>query len=128
MQFRSLIPAVTLLMFAAGAGAGAQQPASRTHRKHETQADLQHAARISMDSARAMARRTVPNGTIASSELEREHGHLIYSFDMRVAGHSGIEEVNVDAMTGKVLAHEHESAGAEKAEAKAEAKEKPAKP
>jgi hypothetical protein len=46
------------------------------------------------------------------------------TYAIKVAGKSGIEEINVDAITGAVLAHEHESPEAEKAEA---AKEKKAK-
>ena len=40
------------------------------------------------------------------------------------AGKSGIEEVNVDAMTGEIVAHEHENAKTEAKEKKAEANEK----
>ena len=60
-------------------------------------------------------------------------GKLIYSFDIKVAGKSGIEEVAVDAMTGKVLAVKHESPkqeakekAADAAKEKAAAKAKPA--
>ena len=125
MQHRLLAPAVVLAAIVGFAAvAGAQQPKP----KHETQAQLRHEAKISLDSARAVARATVPNGRIASSELERENGKLIYSFDMRVKGKSGIEEVNVDAITGALVAHEHESPAAEKREARTEAKEHSAKP
>jgi uncharacterized membrane protein YkoI len=44
--------------------------------------------------------------SIASAELEAEHRRLIWSFDLRVAGHSGIQEVQVDAGDGKVLSRE----------------------
>jgi uncharacterized membrane protein YkoI len=57
---------------------------------------------------------------VRSEELEKEHGKLIYSFDIAVPGKSGVEEVNVDAITGKVVAKHHESA---KDEQKEEAKE-----
>ena len=40
------------------------------------------------------------------------------------AGKPGIEEINVDALTGKVIAHEHESPKAEKMEAAQEKKSK----
>jgi len=80
-------------------------------------AKLKAAAKISDDSARAVAMATVPGGVIQSAELEREHGKLIYSFDMKVAGKSGIEEVNVDAINGKLVAHEHETPKAERKEA-----------
>ena len=63
-----------------------------------------------------------------SEELEREHGHLIYSYDIAVPGKSGIDEVNVDAMTGEVIARTHEGPKAERKEAAAEAKEIKPKP
>jgi hypothetical protein len=66
----------------------------------------------------------VPHGTVKSSELENEGGKLIYSFDIEVTGKSGIEEVNIDAMTGDVLAVEHEDAKKEQEEAREEARAK----
>ena len=84
--------------------------------------------KISKAEARRVALSEVPGGKIESAELETEHGHLIYSFDIKVKGKRGVEEVNVDALNGKVLAHEHEGPAAEQKEKAAEAKEKPAKP
>jgi uncharacterized membrane protein YkoI len=81
-------------------------------------------ARIKETEARATALARVRNGTVKSEELEREHGHLIYSYDIAVPGRSGIDEVNVDAVTGKVIAMSHEGPKAERKEADAEAKEK----
>ena len=80
--------------------------------------------RISADSAKAIASARVPGGKIESQELERERGKLIFTFDIKVPGKSGIDEVHVDAMNGKVLAVEHETPKAERAE---KAKEKHAK-
>jgi hypothetical protein len=84
-------------------------------------------AKIKENEARATALAQVRNGTVKSAELEREHGRLIYSYDSEVPGKSGIDEVNIDAMTGKVVAKTHEGATAERNEADAEAKAK-AKP
>src|SRR6478609_5105219 len=67
-------------------------------------------AKISPDSARAIARHRIPGGVIHSSELEREGGKLVYSFDIKVAGKKGVDEVLVDAMTGRIVAVEHENA------------------
>ena len=92
--------------------------------KRETQADLQKEAKISEADARAIALKQVPNGTVKSEELEREHGKLIYSYDISVAGKSGIDEVNVNAIDGSVVAKSHESPKTEKKEARQEAKEK----
>jgi hypothetical protein len=59
-------------------------------------------------------------GTIKSSELEKEHGRLIYSFDVQTT--DGIHEVNVDAMTGKVVEDTKESAADEAKEARQDKK------
>jgi hypothetical protein len=62
-------------------------------------------------------------------ELEKEDGKLLYSYDIKVAGKTGVEEVHVDAMTGALLSNEHESPADEKAEKAKEAKSAaPAKP
>ena len=99
----------------------------RAMKKEESQAALQKEAKISEETARATALKEVPNGTVKSSELEREKGKLIYSFAITVPGKSGIEEVNVNAIDGSVVAREHESAKMERKEAAKEAKEKKAK-
>jgi uncharacterized membrane protein YkoI len=100
--------------------------APRHHRakKAETQAALQKEAKISEATARATALGEVPNGVVKSSELEREKGKLIYSFDITVPGKTGIDEVNVNAIDGSVVAKQHESPKTEKKEAAQEAKEK----
>jgi uncharacterized membrane protein YkoI len=134
--------AVAIAIAATTTVAGAQAPAAskaavkttttasataKRHRrtvKKETQADLQKAAKISEADARATALKQVPGGTVKSEELEREHGKLIYSYDISVPGKSGIDEVNVNAIDGSVVAKSHETPKTEKAEAKKEAKEK----
>lgn len=81
-------------------------------------------AKITPDAATATARALVPKGKIVSAEIEEEDGKLIYSFDMRTAGKSGIDEVNVDAITGKGTA-QHESPKDEAKEKAADMKKKP---
>jgi uncharacterized membrane protein YkoI len=98
-----------------------------TMKKEESQAELQKEAKISEETARATALKEVPNGSVKSSELEREKGKLIYSYDITVPGKTGVEEVNVNAMTGAVVAKAHESAKTEKKKAAQEAKAKQAK-
>lgn len=93
----------------------------------ESQADLQKEAKITMEKAREIALTKVKNGKIESGELEREHGKLIYSFDIRTT-RPGITEVNVDAITGKVIGVHKENAAKEAAEKKQEAKEKASAP
>jgi uncharacterized membrane protein YkoI len=91
--------------------------------KTDIPAALAREAKISLDSARAIATKRVPNGTIRSQELEREHGRLIYSFDMKVGNRAGITEVNVNARTGAVVGVSHEGAKAEAREAAQERRE-----
>jgi uncharacterized membrane protein YkoI len=115
------IGAAVVLFGAAGrASAQATKPAAKE--SSTSQAALRKEAKITERAARKTALAAVPGGKVQSHELERENGKLIYSYDIKVAGKPGVEEVNVDAMTGEVVAHEHESAKAEANEKKAEAK------
>lgn len=91
--------------------------------KTESQAQLQKEAKISMTQAREIALKRVPGGKIESEELEREHGKLIYSFDIKTS-EPGVTEVNVDAKNGKVLSSKQETPAKETAEKKQEEKEK----
>jgi len=117
MRTTALIPLALLL---AASVAGAQGTVHS--RKAESQADLQKEAKMTMVDARAMALREVPNSKVQAGEIEREGGKLIYSFDMKVTNKSGIDEVNIDAMTGKLVSKQHETPKDEKAEAKADKK------
>jgi uncharacterized membrane protein YkoI len=101
--------------------------------KRDVPDSLAKQAKITEDVATATAQKRVPKGKIEALELEKEKGKLIYSYDIRTAGKSGIDEVNVDAMTGKIVGFAHESPAAEKKEAAedakaAAAKAKPKKP
>jgi hypothetical protein len=78
-------------------------------------------AKISCEQARKTALAKVPNAKVVSAELEEEHGHLLYSFDLRQAHKSGIEEVQIDAVSGELLGVEHEGPAAEATEAKEDA-------
>jgi uncharacterized membrane protein YkoI len=85
-------------------------------------------AKITAEVATAAAQAKFPKGKITSAEIEEEDGRLIFSFDLKTPGKAGIDEVNVDAMTGKVLKTEHESPKDEAKEEKEDkAKEKGAK-
>ena len=90
-------------------------------------AKLKAEAKVKEADAIAIAKKEVPNGRIESGEIEREGGKLIYSFDIKVPNKSGIEEVNIDALSGALVKHEHETPKAEKKEAAMEAREKKAK-
>jgi uncharacterized membrane protein YkoI len=81
-------------------------------------------AKISPDSATKLATAAVPNGRVTAGEIEEEDGKLIYSFDLKVPGKSGIEEIHIDPATGAVVGREHENP----TEKVAPAKPKAAKP
>jgi uncharacterized membrane protein YkoI len=93
-------------------------------RVKEASPDLLAKAKVTADVAAATAQGKVPTARLYGAEIEMENGKLIYSFDFKTAGRSGSEEVTVDATTGAVLTVEHESAKAEAAEKKAEAKDR----
>ena len=115
--------AIASLSLALAVGLSAAAPSSEGTSKTKTSSA--NGARVSLSSARATALAKVPGARVKSEELEREHGKLIYSFDLEVAGKSGIQEAQVDAMTGKVLSIKHETPSMEhkeKANEKSEAK------
>jgi uncharacterized membrane protein YkoI len=114
--------ATCVLALADSRAASAQAKPAPAAAKHETQAALKAEAKIAESEARKIALAEVPNGKIREHELEREKGTLVYSFDIKVPGKSGIEEVLVDAISGKIVAHEHETPALEKKEAADEAK------
>ena len=78
--------------------------------------------KITMKDARTTALKKAP-GTIKSSELENEHGRLIYSFDIETKKGT-ITEVNVDANNGQIVAVQNETPAREAAEKKQEQSEK----
>ncbi len=77
---------------------------------------------ITEAAARATALHAAPGTKVKSSELEREHGLLVYSYDLAKAGVSGITEVLVDAHSGKVVEMKHETAEEEAREAAEDAR------
>jgi len=107
------------LFFAATTASAAGLPCSihpkagtHTHELHGlakvTRADAEHVALTSI--------KAPPSAVVRDGELEVERGCLIYSFDIRVPGAPGIEEVAVDAGTGETLSHAHETPRQEAAE------------
>jgi len=112
-----------------GQGANAQaaksaaSPPTKASYKRDVPAALAKQANITEADAVAAAKKVLPNSKIDALELEKENGHLIYSFDFKTAGKNGIDEVNIDALTGlQVGKVSHESPATEKKEAAAEKK------
>jgi uncharacterized membrane protein YkoI len=85
-----------------------------------SQAKLAAEAKISEADARTTALAKVPGGAISSSELEKEHGKLIWSFDIAKVGSQNVTEVQVDAKTGKIVSTQIETPDKERREAIAE--------
>jgi hypothetical protein len=84
--------------------------------KESRQTSLQKQARVSRADAEQLVLAKVPGGSVKEGELEKEHGKLIWSFDIATPGTSDITEVHVDAISGQVLGTEIESAGKEASE------------
>ena len=80
-------------------------------------------AKISKEQAEKTALAKVPGGTIKEGELEKEHGKLIWSFDISTPNSTDIKEVQVDAVTGELVSVKTESARAEAKEKKKEKEE-----
>jgi uncharacterized membrane protein YkoI len=78
--------------------------------------------KIERTAAEKIALARVPGGTVKEGELETEHGKLVWSFDIAQKTSPNIVEVQVDAMTGKVVAQETETPEEEKSEEKKEHK------
>jgi len=78
--------------------------------------------KIGMKRAAKIATKRI-HGRVKSSELEKEKGRWIYSFDISI-GKGKVTEVNVDEYTGKIVGIEHETAKKEAAEDRMEKKEK----
>jgi uncharacterized membrane protein YkoI len=75
----------------------------------EMEAQLQAEAKVTKAQAEQTALAKVPHGTVKSSELEKEHGKLVWSFDIATPNSRNITEVQVDAKTGKIAAVEVET-------------------
>jgi uncharacterized membrane protein YkoI len=112
----------SLVVVAAVTLAGSSAHAQATY-KRDIPDSLAKQAKIAEGAAAATAQARFPKAKIEGVELERENGKLMYSYDMKTEGKSGIDEVNVNAITGKIIAVSHESPATEKKEAAAEAKE-----
>ncbi len=79
-------------------------PCSIHPKKGSTPAQLRALAKITENEARKAALGSLKDpskGTVREAELESEKGCLVYSFDIAVAGASGVQEVLVDAGDGQ---------------------------
>ena len=86
----------------------------------ETQAALLAEAKVTEAQARTTALSKAPNGTLKSAELEREHGRLVWSFDIARPSVKGVTEIQVDAKSGKIVSVKKETPAQEAKEVKAD--------
>jgi uncharacterized membrane protein YkoI len=123
-----LMTIITVLALALGAVAWATPSRGQNEaegKNSQEQEKLAKQAKITMEQARETALKRAP-GNVESGELEKEHGKLVYSFDIRNSKGT-ITEVQVSAISGKVVRVERENKKQEAAEKDKEAKEKGAK-
>jgi len=84
-----------------------------------TSEELAAMAKVTRPDAQRSALATLKDpskATVKDAELEAEGGCLVYSFDIEVAGKTGVQEIQIDAGDGKVLSSKHETPKAEAAE------------
>lgn len=86
---------------------------------------LKALAKVTESDARAKALAKVPGGTVESVELEREHGKLIWSFDVRDPRSPNIIEIQIDAKNGRIVSKKSETPAEQAREAKADKPQKP---
>ena len=107
---KSLLGVALLTPFLASA---ATLDCSTKASKMTSKGELTRMAKINEDAAKKTALDAVKTSgaTVAKGGLEVEDGCLVYSYDVKVPGKVGVQEVIVDAGSGKVLAMEQEGPG-----------------
>jgi uncharacterized membrane protein YkoI len=94
MSIRTRIAIAAIAIFAVAPAVHAQADKIK-----ETKPGLMKKAKLTPDSAIAAAQAKLPKAKFDAGELEEEGGKLIYSLDFKTDGKTGIDEVNIDAMT-----------------------------
>jgi uncharacterized membrane protein YkoI len=77
--------------------------------KENSESDLAKKAKVTKEEAQKTALSQVKNGTVKEAELEEENGKLVWSFDITTPDSKDITEVQIDAITGKVVSIEKET-------------------
>ena len=101
-------------------------PRARQEGEAQEQQKLAREAKITKEQAQAVALKRAP-GNVESAELERERKRLVWSFDIRNSKGT-ITEVQVSAITGRVVRVEHENKKQEANEKRKEGREKSRRP
>ena len=98
-----------LLIFLVGSFLLADPIEGRRSPLSKTEIELAKKAKLTFAQAKKIALEKAP-GTIFNWELEKENGKIIYSIQIQLPDDKEYSrEVNVDAMTGKVLSVEKEN-------------------
>ncbi len=114
MSIQKIINTLAIFTVVLGLGFGAVQAKDKEEK-------LAAKAKITKEEAIKIALEKVPNGKVKEAELEEEKGLLIWSLAIKTPGTKNTTEVNVDAVTGKIVGTEIET---EKDEAKEGKEEK----
>ncbi|HST50799.1 MAG TPA: PepSY domain-containing protein [Pyrinomonadaceae bacterium] len=117
-----LLISITTAALTAGAYTTSASTATRQGGEAQEQQKLAREAKVTKEAAQETALKRAP-GNVESAELEREHRRLVWSFDIRNSKGT-ITEVQVSAITGRVVRVEHESKKQEADEKRKEAHEK----
>jgi hypothetical protein len=88
-----------------------------------SQDELMKQAKITKAQAEQIALAKVSRGTVKSAEIEKEKGHLVWSFDIARPGTRDITEILVEAKTGKIISIQTESSSEQAKEAAADKKQ-----
>ena len=84
-------------------------------------------SKITESAARKIASDRYPNSAFESAELEQENNRLIWSIDLRPNGSNDVQEVNIDAMTGEIIAIQYETPQMQRDEAAQDKRDEAAK-
>ena len=90
-----------------------------------TKGKLIKEASVTRSEAEHIALSQIRHGKINSAELEKEHGKLIWSFDISRPGTKNITELQVDAKTGKIVSTQTETPQDQATEAAADKSKTP---
>jgi uncharacterized membrane protein YkoI len=98
----ALVAAIALPAAGQSSTTGQVQPNTAARVNVKVNQSLANSAKISGDSAFALARAHADNGEVSSAELENSGGRLIYEVHV-LNKNKGASTVSVDAMTGEVV-------------------------
>ncbi len=122
LKNKSIVGAAWSFLIVAAIFAFASTNVSAQEKVKKPSAKLAKQAKITMAQARETAQNAVAGGKIEEAELEKEHGKLVYSFDIRNEKGT-ITEVQVDALNGAIVSTEEESKADEAKEKREDAKQ-----